>query len=242
MPPSALGVSGLVCDSANTQANCAQGALARLETGDSEAESSLTKFGNQHMTVKLITFQCQKSFLRDWPILDQACGVGDIEVVKWIVLNFGFQEPWQFLDPIWSALSKGHLEVAQWLADYLNWAFERFPRIKPTEDTTDYFYEALAGNSLELAAWIKESFPIEHFELSNFYFVTTKAFWCVMDTFGTALSEEMLDMVCMHIGDVDLVKWFVEESSISPRAETLYSACVRFLQFNEVFESQQQLK
>ncbi|KAH3731625.1 hypothetical protein Pelo_17540 [Pelomyxa schiedti] len=30
-----------------TAANCAQGALARLETGDSEAESSLTKFGNQ---------------------------------------------------------------------------------------------------------------------------------------------------------------------------------------------------
>ncbi|KAH3758242.1 hypothetical protein Pelo_9951 [Pelomyxa schiedti] len=191
--------------------------------------------------------------VRDWPILDQACGVGNIEIVKWIVLNFGFQEPWQFLDPIGSALSKGHLEVAQWLAGYLNvgdelakakpsdlatracesgrvdvakWAFQRFPRIKPTEDATDYFYEALAGNSLELAAWIKESFPIEHFELSNFYFVTTKAFRWAMDTFGTAPSEEMLDMICMHIGDVDLVKWFVEENSVSPRAETLYSACV----------------
>ncbi|KAH3742726.1 Transposon Ty3-I Gag-Pol poly [Pelomyxa schiedti] len=36
-----------VCDSANTQANCVQGTLARLETGHSEAEPSLTKFGNQ---------------------------------------------------------------------------------------------------------------------------------------------------------------------------------------------------
>ncbi|KAH3744792.1 hypothetical protein Pelo_13797 [Pelomyxa schiedti] len=42
-----VNVLSILCDFANTQANCVQGTLTRLETGHSEAESSLTKFGNQ---------------------------------------------------------------------------------------------------------------------------------------------------------------------------------------------------
>ncbi|KAH3767472.1 THO complex subunit 5 [Pelomyxa schiedti] len=87
-------------------------------------------------------------------ILRGVCERGWMEVAKWLIQRFGIKDPWEFVQPLGSALAGGHLELAQWMVD----TFDLVPRFN-RYSSVDFHSKACKSGNLDVVKWCFETFP-----------------------------------------------------------------------------------
>ncbi|KAH3763298.1 hypothetical protein Pelo_4850 [Pelomyxa schiedti] len=180
--------------------------------------------------------------VRNSDLLAGVCKKGHLDVVKWMVERFGYMDhPWELYGPMISALSKGRLEVAKWIVGSIGPQSLK----KYYSGRAEFIQgEACRGGNVETVKWALEMFPVgadSPFKgTTAFYFLRTNCTAvceCIRDrilpiddSFIDALPNaevlsEMVKRVCPKEGGLDLLKWAVEEHSVTPTPEIFRAAC-----------------
>ncbi|KAH3745139.1 hypothetical protein Pelo_13459 [Pelomyxa schiedti] len=188
-------------------------------------------------------------------LLRKACKGGHLDAAKWVVSRFGIREPWQFIEPLDTALMNGHLELATWMMESFNlsklflvpqasfidlvgacargkrpdlvrWYLDNFP---VDEDANDSLFISVLSNknsSVELCEWLQTRLALEHTSEYILSFIKdSNIIKWALTLFPDAVNESWLNEYCGTVGDLHLAEWFILENNIPPSAKTFIAAC-----------------
>ncbi|KAH3763301.1 hypothetical protein Pelo_4853 [Pelomyxa schiedti] len=184
--------------------------------------------------------------------ISEVCSRGHLDVAKWMVERFGYTgHHWELYGPLTAALSKGRLEVAKWImgeisdpqsvkkyfsgrpriihglacrsgnVEAIKWVLHMFPLDYTI--TGGIFFNFLRENCTAVCECIKEHLPlpfnpgdIPNAEVLRW---TTSAFP------SFKITSEIIQIVCPKEGGLDLLKWAVEDHSVTPTPKLFRAAC-----------------
>ncbi|KAH3767092.1 hypothetical protein Pelo_1041 [Pelomyxa schiedti] len=187
--------------------------------------------------------------------ISEVCRRGHLDVAKWMVERFGYTDHWELLyGPLTAALSKGRLEVAKWIMGEINdpqsvkkyfsgrpriihglacrsgnveaikWVLHMFPLDYTITGGT--FFHYLRENCTAVCECIKEHAPlpfnpgdIDSIPNAEVLRWTTSAFP------SFKITSEIIQIACPKEGGLDLLKWAIEDHSVTPTPELFRAAC-----------------
>ncbi|KAH3763063.1 hypothetical protein Pelo_5115 [Pelomyxa schiedti] len=187
-------------------------------------------------------------------LVNEVCGVGGVDVVKWLVSLIGIGKEnarWMLRDPLWIALRKGHLDIAGWMLfdglDLVNTlslstlesltescAIGRHPENlkwcleKFPQGVRPSVFVFILGNkhsSLELCQWLAGEWQIDMIKQEYNLLAIKNPDIAMWLLENLEESEKTLEKLVGHIGNVSLAEWLIREKHFTPTLSTLFTTC-----------------
>ncbi|KAH3763956.1 hypothetical protein Pelo_4172 [Pelomyxa schiedti] len=171
-------------------------------------------------------------------VLYEACTSrgADVEVVKWVVAQFGMNQPWQLIKSLQYAIIFGNFEVYKWMLQEILVLGNSFLSVPWLEKNCLINFADLCvlGKAPLHVKWWYGNVPISrkqssiedvfHSLLCNKNSCVEVCDWMV-DHFGTVLSSEERQRLLPYIASGEILKWFVDRFQVELSEELVSKCC-----------------